>query len=248
MGASLYTSMAGLQEIDARMQATASNLANVQTPGYLAIQATYEAAPYTGANAPTGADAVAVTPNPDTTPGSLTQTGDPLDVAVGGDAWLQVQTPNGNAITRAGSLQISSAGLLTDSAGNPVLSTTGQPISLPTLNKLEIGTDGTVSGIPANQTGAPIAQNYGQINLVATPAGNLTPLSGTLFAAPAGAALQPATDGTLEQGYLNASNVDPTKAMMDMISDSRSYQLQTDMMTKTQSGGDQGLNSLLSQG
>ena len=243
---SLYTGMAGLQAIDARMQAASSNLANIQTPGYAAVQAMAEAAPYTGANAPVGADAVAMTPNPDTQPGPLSQTGDPLDVGVAGNAWLEVQTPAGNALTRDGSLQITSAGILADSSGNPVLNTAGQPISVPTLTKLEIGTDGTISGVPAGQTNT-TAQVYGQINLVATPAGTLTPLGGSLLAVSAGAALQPASDGSLHQGYLNGSNVDPTQAMMEMIADSRSYQLQTQLM-KTQSSTDQNLNTLLAQG
>jgi flagellar basal-body rod protein FlgF len=244
--ASLYTGMAGLQEIDARMQATASNLANAQTPGYAAVQAEYVSAPYTGANAPSGADAVAETPNPDTTQTSVQHTGDTYDVAVSGNAWLTVQTPNGVALTRDGSLQLSAAGILTDSAGNPVLSAAGQPISLPSLASLQIGADGTISGVPSNQPGAN-PQNFGQIGLVATPAGTLTPLSGTLLAPPANVALQPATNGSLQQGYLNSSNVDTTQAMINMISDNRSYELQTNLM-KMQSDGGQSLNTLLSQG
>jgi flagellar basal-body rod protein FlgF len=244
--ASLYTGMAGLQEIDARMQATASNLANVQTPGYAAVQAAYVAAPYVGANAPGGADAVAETPNPDTAQTSVQHTGDTYDVAVGGDAWLTVQTASGVALTRDGSLQLSPDGILTDSAGNPVLNTTGQPISLPSLASLQIGADGTLSGVLSSQPGSN-PQSFGQINLVSTPPGALTPLSGTLLTAAPGVALTPATNGKLEQGYLNGSTVDPTQAMINMISDNRSYELQTNLM-KTQSDGGQSLNTLLSQG
>jgi flagellar basal-body rod protein FlgF len=245
-GTSLYTGMAGLQAISARMDAVAANLANQQTPGYAAVQAMTEAANYQGAAAPAGADAVALTPGPDTTQGSLNHTGDPMNVALGGDAWLEVQTSTGPALTRDGSLSLSSDGILTDSAGNPVLSAGGQPISLPPLANLQIGSDGTVSGVPAATPGAP-AQNFGQINLVSTPSGTLTPLSGTLYSPPAGAALTASTDGSLHQGYLNGSNVDPTISMMEMISDSRSYQLQTDMM-KSQTGADANLNNLLAQG
>ena len=246
MGDSLYTSMAGLQAINARMEATASNLANAQTPGYAAVQAVEGAANYQGANAPSGADVVALTPGPDLTQGSLSHTGDPMNVALGGDAWLSVQTNAGTALTRDGSLAISNTGILTDSSGNPVLGTTGQPISLPSLEKLQIGSDGTVSGIPAATPNAP-AQVYGQIALVATPVGALTPLSGTLYSPPAGAGLTPSVNGSLQQGYINGSNVDPTQSMMQMIADSRSYQMQTDLM-KTQSSSDQGLNTLLAQG
>jgi flagellar basal-body rod protein FlgF len=169
-----------------------------------------------------------------------------MNVAVGGNAWLEVQTAAGPALTRDGSLALSSDGILTDSAGNPVLGATGQPISLPALAKFEIGSDGTVSGVPSASPGSP-AQVYGQISLVSTPAGTLTPLSGTLYSPQAGAALTQASNGSLHQGYLNSSNVDPTVSMMEMISDSRSYQLQTDMM-KSQTGADANLNNLLAQG
>lgn len=238
--------MAGLQSVTADMQATSSNLSNSQTPGYSAVQAEVEAAPYAGSNAPSGADAVTLTPNPDFTAGPVNHTGDPFNVAVTGNAWLEVQTPTGNAITRNGNIQVTNAGIIADSAGNPILSTTGQPISVPTLERLQIGADGTVSGVPANMPNGP-TQTYGQINIVATPAGTLTPITGAMFAAPANAPLQPAPNGAIEQGYLNGSNVDATTAMMNMINDSRSYQLQTDLM-KNQASGGQALNTLVAQG
>jgi flagellar basal-body rod protein FlgF len=243
---SLYTSMAGLQEVSAQLEATAANLANSQTPGYAAVQAAAIAAPYRGSNAPPGADVVALVPGPDTSAGPLQHTGDPLDVGINGDAWLQVQTPQGNALTRDGSLAISNAGILTDSAGNPILSAGGAPISVPNLASLSIGPDGTISGVPAATPGAP-PQSYGQIGLVATPTGAMTDLGGSKFAPPSGATLQAATSASLSQTYLNGSNVDPTAAMMTLISDSRSYQTQTDLM-KSQSSGSQSLNTLLGQG
>jgi len=243
---SLYTTMAGLQGLTAKMDATAANIANADTTGYAAVQAATEASTYSGANAPLGADAVVLTPGPDITEGAITQTGDPFNVAIGGNAWMQVQTPNGaSALTRNGSLQVNNSGILVDSTGNPVLGVSGQPISLPTLTKLEIGADGTVSGIPASQPNGP-AQTFGQISMVATPSGYLQPLSGTLMLPPAGAALVADPNATMHQGFLNGSNVNTTQSMVDMISDSRSYQLQTDLM-KTQSGGTE-LNTLVAQG
>lgn len=242
----LYTGMAGLQAISAQMQAVASNLANSQTPGYEAVQAVTEAQLYQGPNAPAGADATAITLGPDLKPGPLKQTGDPMNVGIGGDAWMQVQTSGGIALTRNGSLSISAGGLLTDSAGDPVLNSNGTPISLPSLSKLEIGSDGTISGVLASDTSGN-ARSFGQIALVSTPAGTLSSLGGSLYQAPSGTAFTPATNGSLHQGYLNDSNVDPTTAMMEMINSSRSYQLQTDLM-KNQSSASQDLNNLLAQG
>ena len=243
---SLYTAMAGLQNIDQQMQAISSNLANANTPGYAAVQADTEAADYAGSNAPVGSDVVAVSPGPDLTQGSLTHTGDALNLGLSGDAWLTVQTQSGTALTRNGSLSISNAGILVNSVGDPVLNTQGQPISLPSLSKIEIGSDGTISGVLAGQPNAQ-AKVLAQINIVATPSGQITPLNDSMYAPAPNAALVASTTGSVQQGYLNGSNVDPTQTMMEMIDESRSYQLQSQLM-KTQSSSGQSLNSILAQG
>jgi flagellar basal-body rod protein FlgF len=240
-----YTIMAGLQAIGARMDSLSANLANVQTTGYQAVQAMTMSAPYVGGNAPSGADVVALTPGPDTRPGPLVKTGSPLNVGLGGDAWLAVQAPQGPVLTRNGALQLSVDGLLTDSAGNPVLGTNGAPISLPELSSLTIGSDGTLSGIPVSQPGQ--TQSYGQLLLVGTPPGSLKALGGGLYQPPDPNNLQPSTRGSVAEGYLNGSNVDPVQGMVDLIDASRSYQLQTQLM-KTHSSDSTALNTLLAQG
>ena len=243
---SLYTSMAGLQNISEKMQAVASNLSNSQTPGYEAIQTATHAQFYQGANAPVGADARLDTLQPDSTPGPLKQTGSSLDVGITGNAWLQVQTPDGTALTRNGSLSISSSGMLTDSSGNPILSASGTAISLPPLDKIQIGSDGTISGVVSGSSSSQ-AKVLAQIGLVSTPAGGLSAIGGSLYKASSNSPLTPATDGAVHQGYLNDSDVNPTMAMMDMINSSRSYQLQTELI-KNQSSASQDLNTLLAQG
>jgi flagellar basal-body rod protein FlgF len=240
-----YTAMAGLQAIGARMDSLSANLANAQTTGYQAVQAMTAAAPYVGGNAPSGADVVALTPGPDTRPGPLLKTGNPLNVGLGGDAWLAVQAPEGLVLTRNGALQLSVDGLLTDSAGNPVLGANGAPVSLPELSSLTIGSDGTLSGIPVSQPGQ--TQSYGQLFLVGTPSGTLTALGGGLYQPPDPNKLQPSTRGSVAEGYLNGSNVDPVQGMVDLIDASRSYQLQTQLM-KTHSSDSMALNTLLAQG
>lgn len=243
---SLYTSMAGLQDISEKMRAIAGNLANSQTPGYEAIQTATHAQFYQGANAPIGAAARLDTLQPDSTPGPLKHTGSALDVGITGNAWLQVQTPNGTALTRNGSLSVSASGMLTDSSGNPILSTNGMAISLPPLDKIQIGNDGTISGVLSG-SGDNHAKVLAQIGLVSTPAGGLSPLGGSLYKVSPDSALTPTSNGALHQGYLNDSNVNPTEAMMDMINSSRSYQLQTELI-KNQSSASQDLNNLLAQG
>ena len=243
---SLYTDMAGLQAITETMQAAASNIANSQTTGYEAVQAVTQAQFYQGSNAPVGADAMSQTIGPDAQAGALQKTGDPLDVAISGNAWLQVQTASGVALTRDGALMISSSGLLTNSSGNPILGVNGTPISVPPLSKLEIGNDGTISGVFANG-GTEQARVFGQIGLVSTPVKTMQSLGGSLYQPAASDTLSPSKDGALHQGYLNASNVNITEAMMEMIDSSRSYEMQTEML-KNQTSSSQDLNNLLAQG
>lgn len=238
--------MAGFQGISEKMQSIASDLANAQTPGYESVQTIIQAQTYQGEHAPAGADAMAETLGPSAIPGRLDATQDPLNVAVSGNAWLQVQSPEGTVLTRNGSLDISSTGLLTNSSGYPVLDTNGMPISLPPLSKLEIGSDGTISGI-LKSGGSGDAQILGRIGLVKTPSGKMSSLGGGLYLPPAGESLVPSQNGAVHQGYLNDSNVNPTEAMMEMINGSRSYQMQSEML-KSQSEESQSLNNLLAQG
>ncbi|MCB8874906.1 flagellar hook-basal body complex protein [Acidisoma silvae] len=242
---SYYTGMASLQAISAKMDALSANLANTQTAGYQAVQAVAQAAPYAGANAPPGADVVALSPGPDLRPGALTHTGNPLTVGLGGDGWLEVQTASGTALTRNGTLQISAEGLLADGDGNPLLGADGNPISLPKLTSLTIGSDGAISGVPVGQPGQ--TTSYGQLALAATPAGAMRALSGSLFLPADPTQLQQSPAAKLSQGYLNGSNVDSVKSMVELIDVSRSYQMQTNLM-KTSSDNSRALNTVLAQG
>lgn len=243
---SLYTNMAGLQDISNEMQAISSNIANAQTSGYESVQAITQAQFYKGEDAPIGADAMLKVLGPSATPGPLQKTGDSLDVAVSGNAWLKVQTKDGVALTRNGSMEISSSGLLTNSSGDPILGVNDTPISLPPLSNIEIGKDGTVSGVPANG-GTEQARVFGRIGMAETPNGTLTSLGNSLYQPPTNEDLVASKDGFLSQGYLNGSNVNPTTAMMQMIDSNRSYQMQTEML-KNQSTESQDLNNLLAQG
>ncbi len=82
---------------------------------------------------------------------------------------------------------------------------------------------------------------------VSTPSAAMTSLGGSLFAPADPNALQPSQTGSVSQGYLNASNVDPISEMVELVDASRSFQLQTELM-KSQSGNGQQLNSFLAQG
>ena len=76
--------------------------------------------------------------------GALQQTGNPLDLAIEGQGFFQVQTPNGLRYTRDGSFHRSQSGQLVTEAGEPVLSAAGQPIPVPP-GEVSVGADGVLS-------------------------------------------------------------------------------------------------------
>ncbi|WP_175773616.1 flagellar hook-basal body complex protein, partial [Paraburkholderia phenazinium] len=89
------------------------------------------------------------TPGADYTPGPITRTGNPLDVAVQGPGWLSVLAPDGSeAYTRAGNLHVDENGQLVNASNLPVVGG-GGPIAIPPNAKVTIGPDGTVSVLAA---------------------------------------------------------------------------------------------------
>ncbi len=227
---SLYTSMAGLETTTERLDTVSQNLANTNTQGYAAQQTAAMALPYSGPDAPKGTDVISLGESVDTRSGPMTRTGSPFDVAVKG-GWLLVRTHNGaKALTRNGHLAQSANGLLTTMTGEPVLDSAGNPVSLPLLRSMTIGANGEISGIPAGSASQQ-PQVYGRLYLAATPAGgSLHPLGNTLYGLPKGVSPSRATNASVQQGYLEGSNVSSVKSMIDMIDVSREYQLQTQIM------------------
>jgi flagellar basal-body rod protein FlgG len=161
--------------------------------------------------------------------GSLTSTGNPLDVAINGLGYFQVLLPSGEtAYTRDGSFQVNSSGQMVTSSGYQVLPNVTLPSN---ATSVTIGTDGTVSvTLPGSST----TTQVGQIQLASfvNPQG-LQPLGGNLFAetTSSGTAVSGAPQsnglGSVNQSYLEASNVDVVQAMVNMISAERAYQLGT---------------------
>lgn len=143
-----------LSRISAMMRSTdvlATNLANVETPGFRANRAIFAAKPeeQRDVRAPPGGGRVAYTQDRatwrDSTTGPLGTTGNPLDVAITGDGFFAVDTPRGERFTRAGRFTLGGDGKLQDMEGHAVLNTDSQPITFaPTDARIEILGDGTI--------------------------------------------------------------------------------------------------------
>ncbi len=248
MNAAMWTAKTGVQAQDAKLQAIANNLANVNTTGFKRDRVVFEdlfyqverqpgAAQAEGMNTPVGVQLgngvrVAGTQKVFTT-GSLQTTGQPLDIAIQGQGFLQVELPGGEtAYTRAGQLQRSPEGRLMTAQGYPLV----PDITLPENAKsVTIGENGTVSvSLPGNT--AP--QEVGQITLAGfvNPAGllalgdNLYPETAASGVPTEGIAGEEAL-GAIKQGALEGSNVQVVEEMVDMITAQRTYEMSTKVLS-----------------
>jgi len=172
--------------------------------------------------------------------GSIKQTNNPLDLAVEGRGFFQIQLPNGDlAYTRAGNFSMDSQGQLVTSDGNILQPAITIPADATSIN---IGRDGTVS---VEQPGSP-STVLGQIQLAdfSNPAG-LTHLGHSLFQATnaSGAVILGNAGsnglGNLNQGSLEMSNVNIVEEMVNLIAGQRAYE----MNSKAVQAGDEMLQT-----
>ena len=150
MDSGYYAAMTGLVARTQALDTAAANLANAQTPGYRA-EREYFRSVLLGPDALDsqlgrtvnnfgllGGDRLSMAQ------GAMQQTGNPLDLAIEGEGFFQVQTPNGIRYTRDGGFHRAQNGQLVTSAGEPVLSAAGQPILVPP-GEVTVGADGVLS-------------------------------------------------------------------------------------------------------
>jgi flagellar basal-body rod protein FlgF len=225
----LYLLMTGAAAVMDQMTVTTNNLANANTTAYKAQTPTFQSVPYNQQGAPGRVGVVARDRTADFTPGAIMLTGRKLDVAVEGQGWIGVQGSDGQpAYTRNGSLNIGPNGSLETSDGHPVLGQGGGPISLPPLQSITIGDDGTVSGVPLGQVPAQITA-FDRIMLANPPPAQLTRRSDGLFSDTSGA-LRIDGNVRIKSGALEQSNVDSVGMMMKLIESTRMFQMQTGLM------------------
>ncbi len=237
---SLSTAATGMSAQQFMMDIIANNLANVNTTGYkqsraefasLAYQDIFTAGTPTSQNtqSPTGLyrghGVRTVATNRLFTLGNIKHTGNPLDIAIGGDGFFQVQLQNGQiAYTRDGSFKLDGQGRIVTSDGYIVVPNIVIPSD---ATSIDIAPNGTVTVMGANGTPTQV----GSITLVKflNPAG-LNAIGDNLYTATSasGQPIQgvPNQDGfgALRQGYLEMSNVDIIQQMIGMINAQRAYE------------------------
>lgn len=229
MDKSLYIAMSGAKQTLLAQTANANNLAHTQTSGFKADLEQFRSMPVLGAGYPTRVYAMSERPGTNMSPGALQTTGRELDVAIEGEGWLAVQGADGKeAYTRAGDLRITPEGMLQNGAGLQIMGQSG-PISLPPIQKLAIGKDGTISIIPMGSNATNLAV-LDRIKLVKPANEDLEKLNDGLMHLKDGKTAEASADVTLVQGALEGSNVNAISAMVDMIELAKNFELQTKVM------------------
>lgn len=229
MDKSLYISMTGASQNMKAQSAHANNLANVSTPGFRRDFEQARSMPVFGETFPTRVYAMTERPGSDFSQGALIETGRDLDIAVQGDGWIAVQAPDGSeAYTRAGSLSVDAFGMLRTSSGLPVLGN-GGPIAIPPAEKIEIGSDGTIS-IRALGEAPSVMAEVDRIKLV-RPDKALVEKGEDGLMRVRDQLEQPA-DGAVSvtTGFLEGSNVNAVSEMTSMLTLARQFELHVKMM------------------
>jgi flagellar basal-body rod protein FlgG len=242
MDASLWVAKTGLDAQQTRMNVISNNLANVNTTGFKRDRAVFEDLLYQNVKQPGGQ-----TTNNTLSPtglmlgtgvkinateklhlqGNLVNTQSPLDLAIMGNGFFQIQMPDGTtSYTRDGNFKISNTGQVVTASGFPLL----PAITIPgNTAAVTFGQDGTVSVELDAGAGS---QNIGQVQIArfVNPSG-LKPIGNNLYevsqASGAAQVLVPGVTGagSLKQGSLEASNVNVVEEMVNMIETQRAYEI-----------------------
>lgn len=212
----------------------ANNLANVDTNGFKVEELTTVADPEWPAHALGVTQPVQFAIDHgvarDFTQGALHQTGGPLDLAVQGQGFFEVQTPSGVRYTRDGRFTTDSQGQLISQSGDPVLSASGAPLSLnPQGGPPAIGRDGTITQTVSGQSQAQVVGQIGVVSFADLSA--LSKQGDGLYANTTNVGPTPAANAVVQQGMLEASNVQPIIQVTELIRINRAYAAMAQMMS-----------------
>lgn len=216
MGNAIYTTLTRQSGLMREMQLIANNIANAATTGYRQEGLVFSEFIRRIDGGQSLSMATATVRDTSMLQGSMTQTGGNLDLAIDGEGFFLVETPQGQRLTRAGHFMVSAAGDLVTPAGHLVLDAGGAPIFVPPdAVDLSVSGDGTISagGLPLGQIGV----------VLPTDPMALTRETGTLFRTDQGTV--PSDAGRVLQGFLESSNVDPVGQIARMIQVQRAYEM-----------------------
>lgn len=212
-----YTSLTRLSGLMREMSVVANNIANISTTGFRSEGLVFaEHIAPTGPRDPSLSMGTAMGRSISAQQGALEQTGSEFDLAIEGEGFFLIDTPEGEALSRAGAFIRNDAGELVTPEGHYLLDAGGAPIFVPPqASAIAVAPDGTISadGQPLTVVGLYMPNDPLE----------LTRRAGTAFTVESG--VQPAENARVLQGFLEQSNVDPVVQVARMIEVQRAYEL-----------------------
>ncbi|MEN0111910.1 MAG: flagellar basal-body rod protein FlgG, partial [Planctomycetota bacterium] len=247
---SLYTAATGMRAMETKLDVIANNLANTETTAFKRDRANFEDLIYRQYRLPGAQDTDGTitatgievglgvrvrSTQSDFDQGSFQSTGNKLDIAIEGPGFFEVEGQNGELLyTRSGNLNVNADGQLVVGSANMGYRLVGN-VTIP-----QEATDVVISRtgiVEFAQAGQPQYSQAGQLNLTAfvNPDG-LQKLGDNLYRQ-TGASGDPITAepgspglGTLQQGFLEASNVEATTELIDLINTQRAFELNSQVI------------------
>jgi flagellar basal-body rod protein FlgF len=208
-----------------RQRVVANNLANASTPGFR--QEIFSVTPATLKDGSLEARAPARgnVRGADMTAARVVPTGNPLDVALEGEALLAFQSPDrqGEIYSRRGDLRVSASGVIENGEGLAVLGEGGTPISVPPGFSIAIAADGTILARDPATPNAP-AEPLDKLRLVNPQGSPLAKGIDSFLKVPGGGVLPPDPAARLTTGALEMSNVETADTLVQMIEAQRAFE------------------------
>ncbi|MEO1043161.1 MAG: flagellar basal-body rod protein FlgF [Pseudomonadota bacterium] len=220
MDTSLYVNLSYQSSLTRRLELIANNIANVNTTAYKAERVMFDDVTF---NAGPAADVSFVIDRASFTDfqaGTVTQTGNQLDVAIVGEGWLSVQTPEGVRYTRDGRLQVSATNELINVDGAQVLDEGGNPILIPQeAASVAISKNG---GVSVQIQGEPTPTEIANLGIFEFDDPNqLIREADGRFGGNVEAQL--VENARVQQFALESSNINPIKEIIELMELSRAY-------------------------
>jgi len=234
MDNTLYVGLSKQMILSRELDVAANNMANVDTAGFKVESLITQDDPVMPVHAPPGSTPVQFALDQgvarDFSQGAMQQTGSPLDMAIDGKGFFQVQTAGGIRYTRDGRFGTDAQGQLIDAKGDPVLDAGGAAITLNAQGGApQIGLDGTITQKIPGQAQVAVIGKIGVVNFDSL--GGLSKAGDGLYANPTNAQTTPASAAVIHQGMLESSNVQPIVQITDLIRISRAYDSVSQMMS-----------------
>ena len=234
---SLYVALSSQIALERRLDTIADNVANASTIGFRATGVKFE-----DVVSGTGPKSVSFASSGKTylsgAHGALSETGNPFDFAIQGDAWFAIETPVGAVMTRDGRFSMNENGELMSIEGHPVLDAGGSPIQLdPRNGPPKAGADGSLR---QND------QLVGSIGVYNFDPGENFVRYGNSGIVPSRTP-EPVTDRSdigVAQGFLEESNVNPVLEITRLIMVQRAFENTAALMRQTDSSTDEAIKTL----